>query len=121
MTMAKKKKTTISKAEAFYIEAHFGQKSPEEMAAELELPVVLVAEYLDGLSEAGVRPKKQKDPLDKAGYDVHEGEGGTKTVSLTQRGSELIDKSLANPPPRKVNVGRLKGGVHIINPKLPTN
>lgn len=114
-----KKKHVVTNAEAFYIEGHFGKKSAAEIAADIGLSEKDVADYVEKLKEAGVDPKRvttEGRPFTDglSSFDLHESEGGL-SVSMTKRASEKADDDVAKVKPA-INRGRLKGGIHVINP-----
>jgi len=119
------KKTTprdLTKAEAFYVESHFGQKPPKVIAADIDAPVESVEAYIEQLREAGFEPAKQKTPVQKAGFSVKDG-----TVSMTRQASEIGDETRGVTADGAVKRGkndaflkRRVDGIHVINPNLPT-
>jgi hypothetical protein len=121
----------FNKAEAFYIESHFGKKSAEEIAKDLGKTVKKVQAYLDKLAEAGVEPAKPAtaDPVQQAGFAVHQGDSSNvKTVSMTPQTSQLGDEirgvtadGTVKKKPRndKFFGTRVPKNIHIIRPGEP--
>lgn len=101
----------LSKAEAFFVEAHLGKLSAEEIAAELGADRRSVDAYLEALDEAGVKPAQERSPIEKAGFAVHNG-----TVSMTVVGAEKGDASTADAAKRPFHK---RDGIHVIDPKRP--
>jgi len=89
-----KKKKTISRGDAFYIEHHFGTETVEKMANDLGLVQDVVADYVDGLTASGVEPaKKNQTRLQKAGFVASNG-----TVVATSLSSTIADEHKGTSP-----------------------
>lgn len=113
----------LNKAEAFYVESHFGTKPPQAIAADIDAPVASVEAYIEQLREAGFEPKKQKTPIQKAGFAVSGGSVSmTKTAS--ERGDDFrgvtADGAKAKKGRNEKFFQKRQAGLHIINPDLPT-
>jgi len=107
------KKIELTTAEAFYVEAHFGTQTPEEIAKDLGLPAKRVKDYYAKLEESGMEPKKTKTRVQKAGFEEKEG-----SVSMTESSSIKVDKLKRNRV--KDFVDKRKGSsIHVIDPKKP--
>lgn len=113
----------LSKAEAFYVESHFGLKAAAALAAELGAPEASVAEYLESLRAAGFEPKAPKTPAEKAGFAVNSGsvsmtpvssERGDRFRGVTADGSKPVER-----PRNEEFLAKRVPGLHVINPDLP--
>lgn len=123
---AKAKPRELSKAEAFYVEAHYGQKDAADLARDLAAPKAVVQKYLDGLAAAGFAApaaKPRPTPVQRAGFAVKDG-----TVSMTPASSETGDDfagvrhdgSKPKRPARNEKFLRRRApSIHVINPDLP--
>jgi hypothetical protein len=112
----------ITKAEAFYIEGHFGTKPPSEIAEDLGLSVKKVNAYIAKLDEAGVKPAPTPDKSGprKAGFAVKEGETGPQSVSSTQAASAMGDELHTQiGRNEKFFEQRVKNGIHVMDPSKP--
>lgn len=89
-----KKKKTIGRGDAFYIEHHFGTETAEKMAEDLGLVQDVVVDYVDGLKASGVEPAKKKQTrLQKAGFVASNG-----TVVATSASSTIADEHKGTSP-----------------------
>ena len=104
----------MTKAQAYYLETFFVDKTPKDLAKDTGLTVSVVKAYVTKLNEAGVSPPHAapaRSTIEKAGYASRNG-----VVSMTQSASEKADAFKEED--RK---GRRGPGIHIINPNLPVN
>jgi hypothetical protein len=112
----------ITKSQAFYIESHFEQKTPQELAADTGLKIRQINSYIKKLQEAGVKQlPPQNSGLDASGFATRNG-----TVSMTQKASAVAsDGSALDEDGKKKEVNKeffdkkVKNGVHIINKNQP--
>ena len=94
--MSKKKPQSVGRGDDYYIEQHFGIQQPGEIAQALRLTETLVVDYISKLNEAGVEPpKKPRNKLQRAGYDVDLKNG---VVAATQQSSTIADESKGTSP-----------------------
>jgi hypothetical protein len=105
-----------TRAEAFYIEAHFGQKEPGDIAADLGLKVAVVFQYIETLKASGMEPAAvapKPTALQRAGYGERAG-----TVVATEASSTIADDHRKDNAKKPINP-RHAGSIHIIDPSRP--
>lgn len=120
----------LSKADAFYIESHFGKKTAKEIGKDLGRTEKTVQAYFDKLTADGIAPAAQPEPVNpvkSTGFLVKDG-----TVIMTPLASMNGDDSTGNSPMsnpekraeaqrknREFELERNKKNHHIINPNMP--
>jgi hypothetical protein len=116
--VAPKKRRDLTKAEAFYVEAHHGQKTPEVLAAELGAPVESVRKYAAELDAAGFKPPERPNAAQRAGFAIRAG-----TVSMTPASSVTGDEFrgvTADGPKPEATKEREEGGKEFLRRRVPS-
>lgn len=108
----RRKRTT--KAERFYIEHHWMDMTPQELAQELNLPILLVKDHYNKFKKAYEKEQAEKQAEEDKVLRAGKLMGRKKdrgVLVMTKEASQLADEAKKNTPKKQ------PGCIHEIKPK----